>query len=124
EPRPLDAVDARPPNLFGAQKAGLLEHVKVPRRGRPRAREARRDIAGGHRPAAEGDGEQDLTARRVRERLEHGFERLEPGLRVECQWSGSRLTSFMPSSSGPMGSHTAMTSGVWCAMPDASSSFH
>jgi hypothetical protein len=57
------------------------------------------------------DRQQDLAACWVRERGHHGVEGRQLLIRRERQ-TGSTSQMVNSSSTGPMGSHTAMTSGV------------
>jgi hypothetical protein len=82
----------------------------VPRRRRPFVRKTPRDLAGGRR-AAQMDRQQDLPPRRVRQRGDDGVERRELLGCILCQ-TGSTSQIVSSSSTGPIGSHTAITSGV------------
>jgi hypothetical protein len=94
----------------------------MPRRGWPFVGKATGDLARRGR-AAKVNRQQDLSPRRVRQRGDDGVERRQLLARIFGQ---SRSTSQIVSSSstGPIGSHTAMTSGVWCATSLAWPSFH
>lgn len=83
----------------------------MPRRRRPLVREATGDLAGRRGPAKV-DRQQDLPSRWVRQRGDDGVERRQLLVRFQCQ-SGSASQIVSSSSTGPIGSHTAMTSGVW-----------
>lgn len=84
------------------------------RRRGPLVREPTGDLSRGG-GAAKMDRQQDLSPRRVRQRGNNGVERRQLLVRFQCQ-RGSASQIVSSSSTGPIGSHTAMTSGVWCAM--------
>jgi len=125
---PSYAVDARASDSFVSEQPGLLEHLKVPRCGRPRVRETVCEVTCGTLTPAHMDGEEDLPARRMRERCDHCIQRREAflgvGLLQSVVATRSSLASVMRSITASIGSHTAITAGVWCAIPDASSSRH
>lgn len=117
----------------------MFESAEVTRRGGPRVLEA-----GGELPRRRGapskvKRQQDLSTRRMRQGVDDTIEHLElrqrrkgrrgvrrPGLGSGLPRLQSSSTSQITSSSstGPIGSHTAITSGVWCARSDACPSFH
>ena len=107
--------------LFLAQEARVFEHTQMPRGGGPLVLEASGDLARGRNAPAKVNGKQNLTARRVRERRDHLVECFELFVRFQA---GSTSQMVSSSSTGPIGSQTAMTSGVWCATSDARPSFH
>lgn len=85
--------------------------------GWPRMTESASDVAGAHDTAPKMHREQDLAPCSVSERPEDGFQVLESLLRITQtgSWArdkGSSCASFIDSSSGPMVSQIAMTSGV------------
>ena len=91
------------------------------RRGGPPVLEPAGNLARGGDPAAEVEREQDLPPGGVRKGRDDLIERFEPFVRSQV---GSTSQMVSSSSTGPMGSQTAMTSGVWCAVSDALPSFH
>jgi len=109
QPFPTEPVHAVSPLLFLTEQPRRLEHSQVARGGWPSVGEATRKLARGRRPAAKVKREEDLPTGWVRERLDHLVERLELVLGVQTS-STSRMVSS--SSTGPMGSQTAMISGV------------
>jgi hypothetical protein len=88
----------------------MFEHTQVPRRRGPFVREAAGDLARGGL-AAKMDRQQDLPPRWVCQRGDHGVERRQLLCRVLLQ-IGSTSQIVSSSSTGPIGSHTAMISGV------------
>ncbi len=94
----------------------------MPRRRGPLVRKAPGDLAGGGR-AAKVDRQEDLSPRWVCQRGDDGVERRQFFSRI-CGQSGSTSQIVSSSSTGPMGSQTAMISGVWCATSLALPSFH
>lgn len=83
-------------------------------RGRgPLVLEARRNLTGRGEAAAEVHGEQDLTSRRMRERRDYLVQRFELGFSGKIGGQTGSTSQIVSSSrTGPIGSHTAMTSGV------------
>ena len=79
------------------------------RRRWPLVLEARGDLARSRDTAPEMQRQQDLPARGVCEGLDDLVERFELLLRVQA---GSTSQMMSSSSTGPIGSQTAMTSGV------------
>src|SRR5215813_268860 len=107
--------------LLLPQQAGLLEDAQVPRGGGPLVRKACGDGAGRDVASAKVNRQQDLSPRRMPQRGDDLIQRLQ------LLFGGQRSsTSQMrrSASTGPIGSHTAITSGVWCATSDALPSFH
>lgn len=85
------------------------------------------DRARGHRAADEVNRQQDLASGRVRQRIDNDIQRGKfcGGIQGQPAAStGVSLASDRLSSTLPIGSQTAMTSGVWWAIDDAASSFH
>jgi hypothetical protein len=113
QPLAVDAVDACAPTLLLAQEARPLQDAQMPRGRGPFVREAARDLARRRLAAAEVHGEQDLAACGVRESGHYGVEQRQPLPRIfgETQ-TGSTSQIVSCSRTGPIGSHTAMTSGV------------
>src|SRR5581483_11186326 len=74
EPCFVQGVNATSAVPFLSEKAGILEDANVARRRGPRVREASGDRARRHRSSPHLHGEEDLTARRMRERREDGLE--------------------------------------------------
>lgn len=91
------------------------------RRRRPLVLEAARDLTSRGHSTAEVECEQDLPTRGMSECGDYLVERFELLFGIQA---GSTSQMVSSSSTGPIGSHTAITSGVWCAMSDASPSFH
>ena len=85
----------------------------MPRRRGPLVCKAAGDLAGGGR-AAKVNRQKDLSPRRVRQRGDDDVERRQ-FLGGCFGQSGSTSQIVNSSSTGPIGSHTAMISGVWCA---------
>jgi hypothetical protein len=105
----VERVDARAAALLLTEQAGVLEDAQVARGRRPLVLEARGDLTGSRDAATEVERQQDLPASGVREREDDLLERFELFLRVQA---GSTSQMVSSSSTGPMGSQTAMTSGV------------
>jgi hypothetical protein len=82
----------------------------VPGRRRPLVREPTGDLASGG-GTAKMNRQKDLSPRRVCQRGDDGVERRKLLFRTFGQ-SGSTSQIVNSSSTGPIGSHTAMTSGV------------
>jgi hypothetical protein len=106
----IHGVDARPASLFLQHQPGVFEDPQVPRRRRPLVREATRDFTRG-RGAPKMNRQKDLSPRRVRQRGDDSVERRKLVGCVVVQ-SGSTSQIVSSSSTGPIGSHTAMISGV------------
>ena len=93
-----------------------------------------RDLARGHDAAAEVQDQEDLAPRGVRQGPEDDVPVLltlprrpqacQSASGRKCGKSSAGLPSPRDSTSAPIGSHTAMTSGEPCARPEASSSRH
>jgi hypothetical protein len=100
------------------QQACLFEHLKVTGGRRPRVFEARGDLARRGAAAAEVQRQQDLTSRRVRDGVDHRIERgqllcgSQRWVALRTLQSGSTSQMVSSSSTGPIGSHTAITSGI------------
>lgn len=92
----------------------------MPGRRRPLVREATRDFTRRGGPTKV-NGHEDLSPRRMGQRGNDGVERRK--LLTRVAQSGSTSQIVISSSTGPIGSHTAMTSGVWCATSLASPFF-
>ena len=105
----VERVNPRAPLPFLTKQAGVFEHAQVTRRGRPFVFEARCDVTRARRAAAKVNGEQDLSPRRVSQRGDDHIECFELLFRVQ---TGSASQMVSSSSTGPIGSQTAMTSGV------------
>ena len=105
----VERVDARTAALLLVKQAGLLEHAQVARSRGPLVLEAAGDLARGGDATPKMKREQDLASGRMREGRDDLVERFEFLLRVQA---GSTSQMVSSSSTGPMGSQTAMTSGV------------
>ena len=83
----LDEVLAREPVVAGAplaphlDEAGVLEHLEVARRRRPRVGEARGELPRRELVSALREEREDVPAHLVREREKHGVELGSGGLR-------------------------------------------
>lgn len=106
----VEGVDAGAASLLLVEQTGVFEDPQVTRGRRPLVLEALGDLARGRDATAEMKREQDLTPRRMREGGDDLIECFELLVRVQ---TGSTSQMVSSSSTGPMGSQTAMTSGVW-----------
>jgi hypothetical protein len=106
----VDSIDPHPAASLVAYQTGVLEDAQVACRRRPLVSKATGDLAG-RRLAAEVDRQEDLPPSRVRQRGNDGIECRQLRAGVFGQ-SCSTSQIVMSSSTGPIGSHTAMTSGV------------
>ena len=104
---------AAAPALLAPHETRVLEDAQVPCRRRPLVRKTTGDLPRGGR-AAKVDRHEDLPPRRVCQRGDDGVECRQFLGSIVCQ-AGSTSQIVSSSSTGPIGSHTAMTSGVWCA---------
>lgn len=95
--------------LLLPEETRVFEHAQVARRGGPAVLETFREVTGGGGAPAKVEREQDLTAGGVGDRRNDPIERFELLLRGQ---TGSTSQMVSSSSTGPIGSHTAMTSGV------------
>jgi len=109
-----DGVDASSAALLLPEQPSVFEHAQVPSGRRPLVRETPGDFPRS-RGTAEVDGHEDLSPRWVGQRGDDGIQSRKLGFCVEGQ-SGSTSQMVSSSNTGPMVSHTAMTSGVWCAV--------
>lgn len=91
------------------QKSSVFEHAQMARGRWPRVRKAFGDVTCRRYPIAKMEREQDLSPRRVRDRRDNLIERFELLFGVQ---TGSTSQIVSSSSTGPIGSHTAITSGV------------
>jgi hypothetical protein len=122
EPTRIDGIHASPPAPLLSQEARVLEHTQVTGRRRPFVGKATGNFACS-RLTAEMDSQKDLPSSRVRQAGYNGVKRREfRGGAIRQSGSTSQIVSS--SSTGPIGSHTAMTSGVWWAISLARPSFH
>ena len=78
----IDVVDAHTSPLFVIEQPGRLEHLDMPRRGRPGMFEHIGNLAGGHRSAFEVQRQHDPAPGRVSERGENRLVRVHPRLRL------------------------------------------
>lgn len=115
EPLSVELVDARTAGSLVLQQAGIFEHEEVPGRGGPRVLEAGRQLAGRCGASSKMKREQDLSTRGVRDGVQHLVEGGELRDRRQRRWrrqTGSTSQIVSSSRTGPMGSHTDITSGV------------
>src|SRR5262245_54343759 len=113
---------------------GDLQQPQVVSGGRPCTPETIRDFARRHPAASEMEDEKNVPAGRMRQRTEDRVDirqiplslfanTFAPHLAV-ARPSGSKFGKSISSQIAPIGSHTAITDGSWCANPGASWSFH
>jgi len=105
----VERVNARTTALLLVEQAGVLEDAEVARGRGPLVLEARGDLTCSRDATTKMERQQDLPAGGVRQSKDDLLERFELFLRVQA---GSTSQMVSSSSTGPMGSQTAMTSGV------------
>lgn len=100
----------------------MLQNAQVARGCGPFVRKTTGDLARGG-TSTEVNSHEDLTARRVRKSSHHGIERRQLFIGFQDQ-TGSTSQMVSSSRTGPIGSQTAIISGVWCATSLDLPSFH
>src|SRR5215831_16007045 len=82
EPMAINAIDARAALSIVVEQSSRLKHFNVPSSSRPGMLKHIGNLARRHRATLEVNGEQDPSSRRMRERVEYGLVRIQPGFRL------------------------------------------
>jgi hypothetical protein len=81
QPLRIQAIQPFAPALFDAYEPGFDENTEVTRRRWPTAAEAIGDLTCRHFATAKMQNKQNMSARRVRQRVENGVDVRQPTLR-------------------------------------------